>query len=76
MQGEQRRARTPDASGEVIRGGVTVHFDVYGDAGPGSATTVLLLPTWSIVDSRIWKAQVAFLARHYRVITFDGRGCG
>ena len=29
--------------------------------------TVLLLPTWSIVDSRIWKAQIAFLARHHRV---------
>ena len=37
---------------------------------------MLLLPTWSIVDSRIWKAQVAYLARHFRVITFDGRGSG
>ena len=34
------------------------------------------MPTWSIVPSRIWKAQVAYLARHFRVVTFDGRGSG
>jgi pimeloyl-ACP methyl ester carboxylesterase/predicted glycosyltransferase len=62
----------PDSSGAVTRGGVPVHFDVYG----AGSTTVLLLPTWSIVDPRCWKAQVAFLARHYRVVTFDGRGTG
>ena len=67
-----RRARPPDLSGEVVRGGVSIHYDVYGD-GP---TTVVLLPAWSIVDSRMWKAQVPFLARHYRVVTFDGRGSG
>ena len=49
-----------------------MHYDVYGD-GP---VTVLLLPTWSIVDSRFWKAQVPFLSRHFRVVTFDGRGSG
>ena len=38
--------------------------------------TILLLPTWTIVDSRHWKMQVPFLARHYRVITFDPRGNG
>ncbi|MEO3761135.1 alpha/beta fold hydrolase [Mycobacterium sp. B14F4] len=72
MDGSQRRARPPDLTGSVARGGVSLHYDVYGD-GP---TTVMLMPTWSIVDSRFWKAQVAFLARHYRVVTFDGRGCG
>ena len=36
----------------------------------------MLLPTWSIIHSRLWKAQVAYLARHYRVVTFDGRGTG
>ena len=39
-------------------------------------TTVVLMPTWSIIDSRFWKAQVGYLARHYRVVTFDGRGSG
>ena len=34
------------------------------------------MPAWSIVNSRIWKAQVAYLARHFRVVTFDGRGSG
>ena len=34
---------------------------VYG-SGP---TTVLLLPTWSIVPSRFWKLQVPFLSRHF-----------
>ena len=55
-----------------MREGVSLHYDTYGDGAP----TVLLVPAWSIVHSRIWKAQVAFLARHYRVITFDGRGSG
>jgi pimeloyl-ACP methyl ester carboxylesterase/predicted glycosyltransferase len=72
MTAGERRARQPDASGAVIRDGVSLHFDVYGDA----PTTVLLLPAWSIVHSRFWKAQVPFLSRHYRVITFDGRGSG
>ena len=36
----------------------------------------LLMPTWSIVHSRFWKLQIPYLARHFRVVTFDGRGCG
>ena len=63
---------TPDISAQVDRDGVRIHYDVYGDGEP----TLLLLPTWSIVHSRVWKAQVPYLARHYRVITFDGRGNG
>ncbi len=38
--------------------------------------TVLLLPTWSIIHSRFWKCQIPYLARHRRVVTFDGRGNG
>ena len=34
------------------------------------------MPTWSIVYSRRWKAQIPFLARHWQVVTFDGRGNG
>ena len=37
---------------------------------------MLLLPTWSIVHSRHWKMQIPYLARHCRVLTFDGRGNG
>jgi pimeloyl-ACP methyl ester carboxylesterase len=34
------------------------------------------MPTWSIFHSRHWKMQIAYLARHCRVVTFDGRGNG
>lgn len=66
------RTREPDASGFVERDGVSVHYEVFGDRGP----TVMLLPTWSIVPSGHWKLQVPYLARHQRVVTFDGRGSG
>src|SRR4051794_24752540 len=69
---EQTRARFADSVGHVERDGVRVRYEVYGD-GP---RTVLLLPTWSIVHSRFWKMQIPYLARHFRVVTFDGRGNG
>ena len=49
-----------------------IGYEVFGE-GP---RTVLFLPTWSIVHSRLWKSQVPYLARHLRVVTFDGRGNG
>ena len=69
---EQTRARYPHESGYVERDGVRVYYEVYGAGKP----TVFLLPTWSIVHSRHWKMQIPYLARHCRVITFDGRGNG
>jgi pimeloyl-ACP methyl ester carboxylesterase/predicted glycosyltransferase len=69
---EQSRARYPDSTGYTDRDGVRVYYEVYGSGEP----TVLLLPTWSIVHSRHWKMQIPYLARHCRVITFDGRGNG
>ena len=69
---EQSRARYPDEEGFVERAGVRLFYEVYGEGDP----TVLLLPTWSLVHSRHWKAQIPFLARHFRVVTFDGRGNG
>jgi pimeloyl-ACP methyl ester carboxylesterase len=66
------RARYPDQEGFVERGDVRIFYEVFGTGEP----TVLLLPTWSIIHSRLWKAQVPYLARHCRVITFDGRGNG
>ncbi|MGH3101439.1 MAG: alpha/beta fold hydrolase, partial [Thermoleophilia bacterium] len=66
------RAARPGEQGEVERDGVRVRWERYGDGEP----TVLLLPAWSIVHSRQWKAQVPYLARHLRVVTFDGRGNG
>jgi pimeloyl-ACP methyl ester carboxylesterase/predicted glycosyltransferase len=69
---EQTRARYPDEEGYVERDGVRLFWEVYGSGDP----TVLLLPTWSIIHSRHWKAQIPYLARHFRVVTFDGRGNG
>jgi pimeloyl-ACP methyl ester carboxylesterase len=66
------RAREPDTEGFVDRDGVKLYYEVFGDGEP----TVFLLPTWSIVHSRFWKAQIPYLSRHFRVLTFDGRGNG
>jgi pimeloyl-ACP methyl ester carboxylesterase/predicted glycosyltransferase len=69
---EQSRARYPDSSGYTKRDGVRLYYEVYGSGEP----TVFLLPTWSIIHSRHWKMQIPYLARHCRVVTFDGRGNG
>jgi pimeloyl-ACP methyl ester carboxylesterase/predicted glycosyltransferase len=69
---EQTRARHPDRTGHVERDGVRVYYEVYGSG----EHTVFLLPTWSIIHSRHWKMQIPYLARHCRVVTFDGRGNG
>ena len=69
---EQTRACYPDETGYVERDGVRVFYEVYGSGEP----TILLLPTWSIVHSRVWKMQIPYLARHCRVVTYDGRGNG
>jgi pimeloyl-ACP methyl ester carboxylesterase/predicted glycosyltransferase len=66
------RARLPEREGSIDRGGVEIHYEVYGDG----ATTLLLIPPSPIAHSRIWKAQIPHLARRYRVVTFDGRGNG
>ena len=66
------RARYPDTSATVVRDGVTLGYEVFGD-GP---ITVLLLPTWTIIHSRFWKMQVPYLSRRYTVITYDGPGNG
>jgi pimeloyl-ACP methyl ester carboxylesterase len=69
---EQTRARYPDETGFIERDGVRVFWERYGDGSP----TILLMPSWSIVHSRLWKGQIPYLARHFRVVAFDGRGNG
>jgi len=69
---EQSRAAEPHDAGCVVRDGVGIHWECYGHGSP----TILLLPTWSIVHSRHWKGQIPYLGRHFRVVTFDGRGNG
>jgi pimeloyl-ACP methyl ester carboxylesterase/predicted glycosyltransferase len=70
--GEQSRARYPDAEGFIERDGVRVAWESYGEG----EQTILFLPTWTLVHSRHWKAQIPYFARHFRVITFDPRGNG
>ncbi len=70
--GEQTRARYPDLEGYVKRDGQRLFYEVYG----AGEETIFFMPTWSIVHSRIWKMQVPYLARHFRVLTMDGLGNG
>src|SRR4051794_12529185 len=69
---EDMRAREPDSEGFVEHDGVKIHYEVHGDGGP----TILLMPTWTIVHKQTWKMQIAYLARHHRVVTYDGPGNG
>ena len=69
---EQSRARYPDETGFIERDGVRVFWERYGDG----AQTILLMPSWSVIHSRHWKGQIAYLARNFRVVTYDGRGNG
>jgi pimeloyl-ACP methyl ester carboxylesterase/predicted glycosyltransferase len=70
--GEQSRARYPDREGFVVRDGQRLFYEVYGD----DEETVFLLPTWSLLHSRFWKMQIAYLSRHFRVLVMDGLGNG
>ena len=69
---EPTRARYPDETGYVERDGVRVAWERYGVGSP----TILLMPTWSVLHARFWKFQIPYLARSFRVLTFDGRGNG
>jgi pimeloyl-ACP methyl ester carboxylesterase len=53
-------------------GGHRIAYRVHSAGTP----TVVLMPTWPIVDSQHWKAQVPYLSRHFRVITYDPLGNG
>jgi pimeloyl-ACP methyl ester carboxylesterase/predicted glycosyltransferase len=67
------RAIEPVQDGFVERNGARIGYEVFGEPG---RPTLLLMPTFAIVHSRIWKMQVPYLARHYRVLTWDGVGNG
>src|SRR6266487_5434877 len=54
-------------------------FFFFNDTATTEIYTLSLhdaLPISSIVDSRFWKCQVPYFARHCRVLTMDGRGNG
>lgn len=67
------RAVEPAQSGVVASpDGVRIAYDVFGAGDP----PLVFLPSTPIVHSRQWKAQVPYLSRRHRVVTFDGRGNG
>jgi pimeloyl-ACP methyl ester carboxylesterase/predicted glycosyltransferase len=66
------RAKLPIVEGFVERDDVKLHYEVYGD-GP---ETIVFLPPWSIVHSRVYKAQLPYLSERFRCIAYDGRGNG
>ena len=67
------RARQPDESGFASSfDGLRIHYEVFGTG----SKTILFWPANPISHSRLWKGQVHYLARHFRVVVFDGRGQG
>jgi pimeloyl-ACP methyl ester carboxylesterase len=66
------RARYPDVEGFVDRDGVKIAYEVFGDGD----VAIVFVPIDSIIHSRAWKAQVPYLARHFKVVTIDPRGNG
>ncbi len=66
------RAKLPDGAGFVERDGSRLHYEVFG-AGP---QTILFVPPWSIVHSRVYKAQLPYFSERFRCIAYDGLGNG
>ncbi|MBR2815932.1 MAG: alpha/beta fold hydrolase [Reyranella sp.] len=66
------RAKLPDKTGFVTRDGVRLYYEIYG-SGP---QTMVFVPPWSIVHSRVYKAQLPYFSERYRCIAYDGRGNG
>jgi pimeloyl-ACP methyl ester carboxylesterase/predicted glycosyltransferase len=66
------RARLPDRDGTVDRDGVRIHYEVYGEG----AETMLFIPPWSIVHSRVYKAQIPYFSERFRCVAYDPRGNG
>jgi len=66
------RAKLPHTEGFVDRDGVQIHYEIYGEGDH----TILFVPAWSIVHSRIYKAQIPYFSDRFRVIAYDPRGNG
>jgi pimeloyl-ACP methyl ester carboxylesterase/predicted glycosyltransferase len=70
--GAQSRALQPHREGFADQGGVRLFYEVYGEG----EKTLLFVPPWAVVHSRVWKAQIAYFARQGRVVVYDPRGNG
>ena len=61
-----------DEAGFATAAGVHIAWRRYGN-GP---ETILFIPTWNFVDSRVLRHQVDGLRDRFRVLTYDARGSG
>ncbi|MCP4392194.1 MAG: alpha/beta hydrolase, partial [Gammaproteobacteria bacterium] len=66
------RAKFPHTEGRIEQDGIGLHYEVYGEG----EHTILFIPTWSLVHSRTYKAQIPYFSEHFRCITWDPRGNG
>lgn len=66
------RAKLPSKEGFAERDGVKLFYEVYGDG----SETMFFPPPWSIVHSRVYKAQLPYFSERFRCITYDPRGNG
>jgi pimeloyl-ACP methyl ester carboxylesterase len=67
------RARLADESGHAVnRDGLRIYYEVFGQGDK----TIVLMPCYPISHSRMWKGQIPYLARHFRVVAYDGIGNG
>ncbi|HVL57549.1 MAG TPA: alpha/beta fold hydrolase [Burkholderiaceae bacterium] len=62
----------PVRDGRIVRDGVATYYAAYGEQGPW----LVFSPTYQIVHSSVLKANVPYLARHFRVLVMDLRGNG
>ena len=66
------RAKLPLQEGRLERDGVGIHYELYGAGEP----TLVFIPPWAIVHSRIYKAQLPWFSDRFRCVTYDPRGNG
>src|SRR5439155_7703597 len=48
------------------------YYEIYGD-GP---ETMVFVPPWPFIHSRMYKAQLPYFSERFRCIAFDARGNG
>jgi pimeloyl-ACP methyl ester carboxylesterase/predicted glycosyltransferase len=67
------RAIEPAEAEVLTLEGFEIGYETFGDL---ASLPILLLPTWQIVHSRVWKMQIPWLSRYRYVVTYDSPGNG